>query len=213
VLLSLASYILNEHVRSRFWKSSGPRDVCSVVCILPPVVIALLIAERLGKCKATLVPAKKTLPFMPARPSIWNYLPGRKDRVRRVTHDRQTWPGYWIYHNRDDSISVGTEERDYFCWLPAEITRAVPESVINTIASMVCHAHRKGRKEAYNFLKQFVLEQMRVPDWPHYPMNDLRRMTPPPLRRRTPNDRVRPTRGVVMGISAVLLFYRRLAPS
>ena len=60
------------------------------------------------------------------------------------------------------------------------MTRAVPESLINTIASMVCHAHRKGRKEAYNFLKQFVLEQMRVPDWPHYPMNDLRKITPPP---------------------------------
>jgi hypothetical protein len=71
------------------------------------------------------------------------------------------------------------EQRDYFGWLPAEITRAVPESLINTIASMVCHAHRKGRTEAYNFLKQFVLEQMRVPDWPHYPMNDLRKITPP----------------------------------
>jgi hypothetical protein len=58
---------------------------------------------------------------------------------------------------------------------------AVPESLINTIASMVCHAHRTGRKEAYNFLKRFVLEQMHVPDWPHYPMNDLRKMTPPPL--------------------------------
>jgi len=60
---------------------------------------------------------------------------------------------------------------DYFGWLPAEITRAVPESVINAIASMVCHAHRMGRKEAHNYLQQFVLEQMRVPDWPHYPMN------------------------------------------
>jgi hypothetical protein len=38
-----------------------------------------------------------------------------------------------------------------------------------------------GRKEAYNFLKQFVLEQMRVPEWLRYPMNDLRKMTPPPL--------------------------------
>jgi hypothetical protein len=85
------------------------------------------------------------------------------------------------FTNRDDSISFGTEERDYFGWLPAEITRAVPESLINTIASMVCHAHRVGRKEAYDFLKQFVLEQMRVPEWPHYPMNDLRKMTPPPL--------------------------------
>jgi hypothetical protein len=52
---------------------------------------------------------------------------------------------------------------------------------INAIASMVCHAHRMGRKEAHDYLKQFVLEQMRVPDWPHYPMNDLRKMTPPPL--------------------------------
>jgi hypothetical protein len=38
-----------------------------------------------------------------------------------------------------------------------------------------------GRKEAHDYLKQFVLEQMRVPDLPHYPMNDLRKMTPPPL--------------------------------
>ena len=89
--------------------------------------------------------------------------------------------GPGIYHNRDDSISFDTEQRDYFGWLPAEITRAVPEPVINTIASMVCHAHRMGRKEAHDYLKQFVLEQMRVPDWPHYPMNDLRKMTPPPL--------------------------------
>lgn len=34
-----------------------------------------------------------------------------------------------------------------------------------------CHAHRMDRREAYNLLKQFVLEQMRVPEWPHYPMN------------------------------------------
>ena len=92
-------------------------------------------------------------------------------------------PGYWIYHNRDDSTSFGTEQRDYFGWLPAEVTRAVPESAINTIASMVCHAHRMGRKEAHDYLKQFVLEQMRVPDWPHYPMNDLRKMTNTSLGR------------------------------
>ena len=98
----------------------------------------------------------------------------------RNRQDRQVWPGYRIYHNRDDSISFGTEEREYFGWLPAEVTRAVPESLINAIASMVCHAHRVGRKE-HDFLQQFVLEQMRVLDWPHYPMNDLRKMTPPPL--------------------------------
>jgi hypothetical protein len=120
---------------------------------------------------------------MPTKPSIWEYLPQpERDHIPpRERHDRQTWPGYWIYHNRDDSISFGTEEREYFGWLPAEITRAIPESVINTIASMVCHAHRIVRKEAYNYLKQFVLEQMRVPDWPHYPLNDLRKMIPPPL--------------------------------
>ena len=103
---------------------------------------------------------------MPTKPSIWEFLPQpERDHIPpRERHDRQTWPGYWIYHNRDDSISFGTEEREYFGWLPAEITRAIPESVINTIASMVCHAHRIGRKESYNYLKQFVLEQMRVPD-------------------------------------------------
>jgi hypothetical protein len=118
-----------------------------------------------------------TSPFMPTKPSIWEFLPQpERDHIPpRNRQDRQVWPGYWIYHNRDDSISFGTEEREYFGWLPAEITRAVPESVINTIASMVCHAHRMGRKEAHDYLKQFVLEQMRVPDWPHYPMNDLRK--------------------------------------
>jgi hypothetical protein len=120
---------------------------------------------------------------MPAKPSIWEFLPQpERDHIPpRARQDHQIWPGYWIYHNRDDSISFGTEQRDYFGWLQAEITRAVPESVINTIASMVCHAHRMGRKEAHDYLKQFVLEQMRVPDIPHYPMNDLRKMTPPPL--------------------------------
>ena len=102
---------------------------------------------------------------MPTKPSIWEFLPQpERDHIPpRERQDRQVWPGYWIYHNRDDSISFGTEQRDYFGWLPAEITRAVPESVINTIASMVCHAHRMGRKEAHDYLKQFVLEQMRVP--------------------------------------------------
>ena len=38
-----------------------------------------------------------------------------------------------------------------------------------------------GRKEVHDYLKQFVLEQMRVPDLPHYSMNDLPKMTPPPL--------------------------------
>ena len=58
---------------------------------------------------------------MPTRPSIWKYLPQPEGDCipPRDRHDRQTWPGYWIYQNRDDSISLGTEERDSFGWLPA----------------------------------------------------------------------------------------------
>ena len=83
---------------------------------------------------------------MPTKPSIWEFLPQpERDHIPpRDRQDHQVWPGYWIYHNRDDSVSFGTEQRDYFGWLPAEITRAVPESVINTIASMVCHAQPHG---------------------------------------------------------------------
>ena len=68
---------------------------------------------------------------MPAKPSIWEYLPQpERDCIPpRDRQDRQVWPGYWIYHNRDDSISFGTEQRDYLGWLPAEITRADPESL------------------------------------------------------------------------------------
>ena len=40
---------------------------------------------------------------------------------RRTMPRSPVWPGYWIYHYRNDSISFGTEERDYFGWLPAEI--------------------------------------------------------------------------------------------
>ena len=92
----------------------------------------------------------------------------------------KSWPGYWIYHNRDDSISFGTEERDYFGWPPAEITRAVPESLINTIGSMVCHAHRMGRRSPR--LPEAIRSRADArASIPHYPMNDLRKMTPPPL--------------------------------
>jgi hypothetical protein len=56
--------------------------------------------------------------FMPTKPSIWEFLPQpERDHIPpRERQDRQVWPGYWIYHNRDDSISFGTEQRDYF-WL------------------------------------------------------------------------------------------------
>jgi hypothetical protein len=45
---------------------------------------------------------------------------------------------------------------------------------------MACHAHRIGGKQDYNFPKQFVLEEMRVPGWPNYPMN-LRKVLPSSL--------------------------------
>ena len=72
--------------------------------------------------------------------------------------------GYWIYYNRDGSVLFGTETREYFGILPAEIARAVPESVINCIACIVFGAHRSGRREAYTYLKEFVLEKLEVPD-------------------------------------------------
>jgi hypothetical protein len=89
--------------------------------------------------------------------------------------------GYWIYYNRDGSVSFGTETREYFGSLPAEIVCAVPESVINCIACTIFEAHRTGRREAYTYLKEFVLEKLEVPDWPLDPVPRLPRMTPPPL--------------------------------
>jgi hypothetical protein len=73
------------------------------------------------------------------------------------------------------------QTREYFGTLPAEIARAVPESVINCIACIIFDAHRTGRREAYTYLKEFVLEKLEVPDWPLDPMPKLARMTPPPL--------------------------------
>ena len=71
------------------------------------------------------------------RPSIWDYLPQpEKDCIPpHDRQDRQVYTGYWIYYNRDGSVSFGTEAREYFGILPAEIARAVPESVISRIAS------------------------------------------------------------------------------
>ena len=46
-------------------------------------------------------------------------------------HDRegrQVYGGYWIFYDRDGSVSFGTETHEYFGSLPAEIVRAVPES-------------------------------------------------------------------------------------
>ena len=56
-----------------------------------------------------------------------------------------------------------------------------PESVINSVACMIFAAHRTGRREAYTYLKDFILEKLEVPDWPLDPMPKLPRMTPPPL--------------------------------
>jgi hypothetical protein len=116
-------------------------------------------------------------------PSIWDYLPQpERDCIPpQDREDRQVYRGYWIFYNRDGSVSFGTETREYFGTLPAEIVRAVPESVINCIACTIFEAHRTGRREAYIYLKEFVLEKLEVPDWPLDPMPKLPRMTPPPL--------------------------------
>jgi hypothetical protein len=117
------------------------------------------------------------------RPSIWDYLPQpERDRIPpQEREDRHVYGGYWIYYNRSGSVSFGTQIREYFGTLPAEIARAVPESVINCLACMIFEAHRAGRKEAYNYLKEFVLEELAVPDWPRDPLPRLPSKTPPPL--------------------------------
>ena len=122
------------------------------------------------------------------RPSIWDYLPQpEKDCIPpQDREDRQVYTGYWIYYNRDGSVLFGTETREYFGILPAEIARAVPESVINCIACIVFGAHRSGRREAYTYLKEFVLEKLEVPDWPLDAMPKLPRKTPPPLPPESP---------------------------
>jgi hypothetical protein len=57
------------------------------------------------------------------RPSIWDYLPQpEKDSIPpHEREDRQVFTGYWIYYNRNGSVSFGTETRDYFGTMPAEI--------------------------------------------------------------------------------------------
>ncbi len=99
------------------------------------------------------------------RPSILDCLP-QPERDCVPPQDRQVYRGSWIFYNRDRSVSFGTETREYFGTLPAEIARAVPESVINSIACMIFAAHRTGRREAHTYLKEFVLEKLEVPDWP-----------------------------------------------
>jgi hypothetical protein len=81
------------------------------------------------------------------RPSIWHYLPQpERDCVPpQDREDRQVYSGYWIFYNRDGSVSLGTETREYFGALPAEIVRAVPESVINCIACTVFDADQPER--------------------------------------------------------------------
>ena len=98
------------------------------------------------------------------RPSIWDYLP-QPGRDYVPPQDRQVIREYWIFYNRDGSVSFGTETQEYFGTLPAEIARAVAESVISCIACTIFEAHRTGRREAYTYLKEFVLEKLEVPDW------------------------------------------------
>ena len=93
-----------------------------------------------------------------SRPSIWDYLPQpERDCIPpQDREDRQVYAGYSIFYNRNGSVSFGTETREYFGTLPAEIACAVPESVINSVACMIFAAHRMGRREAYTYLKEFL---------------------------------------------------------
>ena len=85
------------------------------------------------------------------RPSIWDYLPQpEKDCIPpQDREDRQVYTGYWIYYNRDGSVLFGTETREYFGILPAEIARAVPESVIDCIACIVFEAQERPQGGLY----------------------------------------------------------------
>jgi hypothetical protein len=96
------------------------------------------------------------------RPSIWDYLP-QPGRDYVPPQDRQVIREYWIFYNRDGSVSFGTETQEYFRSLPAEIVRAVAESVISCIACTIFEAHRTGRREAYTYLKEFVRKSSKFP--------------------------------------------------
>ena len=122
------------------------------------------------------------------RPSIWDYLPQpEKDCIPpQDREDRQVYTGYWIYYNRNGSVLFGTETREYFGILPAEIARAVPESVINCIACIVFGAHRSGRREAYTYLKEFVWKNWRCPSGRSTLCRSFRERRHPPLPPESP---------------------------
>ena len=107
----------------------------SGVVTVSPLNDRLMIMESKGDSQLAVVSYYATV--IPVNwPSIWDYLPQpEKDFIPQDREDRQVYTGYWIYYNRDGSILFGTETREYFGILPAEIARAVPESVINCIAA------------------------------------------------------------------------------
>ena len=120
---------------------------------------------------------------MPRKPSIDDFDWGPFEQYDRPRDraDYQLWPGYWIYHNRDDSISFGNDVRDYFGTIPAAIAVLIPAGLVLMIAGLIAEGHRAGRKEARDYLERFVLSELEVPRWPHEPMRNVRAMTPPPL--------------------------------
>ena len=59
------------------------------------------------------------------------------------TEGRQVYRGYWIFYDRDGSVSFGTETHEHFGSLPAEIVRAVPESSSTPLRHAASHA--RGR--------------------------------------------------------------------
>jgi hypothetical protein len=129
-------------------EGTADRKVHPCFRVFPPGGYALLRSRSAIGQAETYTNRKSTLPAIYAHDSFNLGLPPQPERdciPPRERHDRQTWPGYWIFYNRDGSVSFGTETREYFGLLPAEIVRAVSESVINCIACTVFEAHRTGR--------------------------------------------------------------------
>ena len=94
---------------------------------------------------------------MPTEPSIWDSShkqsspPFPRATARIVSLARLSF-----LTTAMTRFSFGTEERDYFGWLPAESARTVPDSLIDTIRSMVCHARTWGERK-HALAEQFVL--------------------------------------------------------
>ena len=75
-----------------------------------------------------------------------------RDRIPpRDREDRQTWPGYCIHHNHDDSISFGTEEREYFGFRPKSPVPSANPSSTPSPPWFATRPPKAPKSEAYSF--------------------------------------------------------------